>query len=445
MRWTSLGHATWLVEAKGLRLLVDPVLGERHHGGVFAVTPERTIEIGALAPDFVIVSHRHTDHFDLPSLHALARLDPDTVAVTSDPLVESACRRLGFRTVHRVDPMHHISLDGVALLTTRSTAPLEWGLMVATSDGVVWNQIDTVHPSVAAVAVTVREAQRAFRRDDPLALALVRWQPLLEIAAQTAGALAFPYAYYRENLEQAAATGARAFVPTAAGARHVPPYEAMDRLVYPVPEARFLRDLSRRLPNVRVFPGAIGDSYVVEGGEVSCARDAHGMVTTIDGPETRVFSPLTIPALVDPNPRGLDGATVRARLDAWIRGVLSPGLAEVRAARGLRLSLDVRLPDGARDEYTLMDGVVERRLAGDWDALVEIAATYLLDVIEGERNWGDVLLGGMVRGATRAYDVDTRGLHARPIGAIFLYHVLPYDESFERWLERALSRLEGGS
>ena len=32
MRWTSLGHACWLIEAAGLRLLCDPLLGVEHHG-----------------------------------------------------------------------------------------------------------------------------------------------------------------------------------------------------------------------------------------------------------------------------------------------------------------------------------------------------------------------------------------------------------------------------
>jgi len=441
MRWTSLGHATWLLEAGELRILFDPVLFETHHGGVFGVVPPREIDVERLRPDFVIVSHRHTDHFDLPSLEALAKRDPDTVLVTLDPLIVRAARRLGFRTVHEIASGHHVELDGVELFTTPSTAPLEWGVMAATSDGIAWNQIDTVHPSVAAVRDTLADATRAFRRDEPLALAMVRWQPMLEIAAQTGGALGFPYTYYKQNLDQIAATSARALVPTAAGARHLPPYDAMDRLVYPVPEARVLRDLARRVPSARVFPGEIGATFVVEAGETSMERGTE-LVSTTHAAETRNFSPLTVPALVDPDPRGLGRERVRARIDAWVSDTLAPGLARVRTARGLVLCLDVALPGGERDSFTLCDGSVVRGLDGDWDGLVEVAGSYLLDVIDGERNWGDVLLGGMVRGATRAYDVDaTKGLEARPLGVIFLYHVLPYDEAFERWLALSLDRL----
>ncbi len=441
MRWTSLGHATWLLEAGELRILFDPVLFETHHGGVFGVVPPREIAVDRLRPDFVIVSHRHTDHFDLPSLKALAERDPDSVVVAFDPLIVRAARRLGFATVHEIPTGHHIALDGVELFTTPSTAPLEWGVMAATADGVAWNQIDTVHPSVSAVRDTLADAARAFGRQEPLALAMVRWQPMLEIAAQTGGALGFPYAYYRQNLEQIAATSARALVPTAAGARHLPPYDAMDRLVYPVPEARVLRDLARRLPDTRVFAGEIGATFVVEGGQTHVERGTD-LVSTTPAEETRHFSPLTVPALVDPDPRGLGREAVRTRVDAWVREVLAPGLVPVRAARHLVLCLDVALPGGGRDGFTVCDGRVERGLDGDWDGLVEVAGSYLLDVIDGERNWGDVLLGGMVRGATRAYDVDDgKGLEARPLGVIFLYHVLPYDEAFERWLERSLAGL----
>ena len=86
MRWTSLGHACWLIEAAGLRLLCDPLLGVEHHGGVFEISPRRRLHAQALRPDFLLISHRHPDHFDLPSLATLAALDPETVVVTPDEL-----------------------------------------------------------------------------------------------------------------------------------------------------------------------------------------------------------------------------------------------------------------------------------------------------------------------------------------------------------------------
>lgn len=444
VRWTSLGHAAWLVEAGELRLLFDPVLEETHHGGVFGVVPPRTIDVERLAPDFILVSHRHTDHFDLPSLRRLALLDEESVVVTPDPVVARAARRLGFSTVHEVGVGHHVALDGVELFTTPSTAPLEWGAMLATADGIVWNQVDSVLPDVAAVQASVADASRAFRREEPVALALVRWQPMLEIAAQTGTALGFPYGYYRQNLEQIAAIGARTLVPSAAGARHLPPYDAMDRLVYPVSEARVLRDLARRLPDTAVHAPAIGAAYTIAAGRAALEPWSDPLVEIAPADETRLYAPLAVPPVHDPDLDGLGRESVSSRVESWVRDVLAPGMADVRAARGLALCLSVALPGGGTLEYTLRDGAIERRRDHEWDALVEVSGSHLVGVIDGRRNWGDVLLGGLLRGVTRAYDVDDRrGLVARPLGAIFLYHVLPYDAVFERWVDQEVARLVG--
>ena len=96
----------WLCEAAGLRLLFDPLLGPEHHCGVFETVPRRRVHAEALRPDFVLVSHRHPDHFDVPSLHRLARLDPEAVVITPDALVAWAARTLGFRTVHELSLIH---------------------------------------------------------------------------------------------------------------------------------------------------------------------------------------------------------------------------------------------------------------------------------------------------------------------------------------------------
>src|SRR3954470_22969414 len=99
MDWNYFGHAMWLVEAGEVRVLFDPLIDGLHHGGVFEVEPRRVIDVAALRPDFIVVSHQHNDHFDIPSLARLAQLDPDAVILTADELVTHAARTLGFRTV----------------------------------------------------------------------------------------------------------------------------------------------------------------------------------------------------------------------------------------------------------------------------------------------------------------------------------------------------------
>ncbi len=79
LRATWLGHSTVLLELDGLRVLTDPVWGERASPVTFA-GPKRfqpvPIPIAALPPlDAVVVSHDHFDHLDYPTILELSRLD----------------------------------------------------------------------------------------------------------------------------------------------------------------------------------------------------------------------------------------------------------------------------------------------------------------------------------------------------------------------------------
>ncbi|HEY3821546.1 MAG TPA: MBL fold metallo-hydrolase [Polyangiaceae bacterium] len=79
LRATWLGHSTVLLEIDGLRVLTDPVWGERASPVTFA-GPRRfqpvPVAVSALPPlDAVVISHDHFDHLDYPTVLELARLD----------------------------------------------------------------------------------------------------------------------------------------------------------------------------------------------------------------------------------------------------------------------------------------------------------------------------------------------------------------------------------
>jgi L-ascorbate metabolism protein UlaG (beta-lactamase superfamily) len=79
LRVTWLGHSTLLVELDGVRILTDPVWGDRVSPVGFA-GPKRfhpvPVKLEALPPlDAVIVSHDHYDHLDYPTILALAKAD----------------------------------------------------------------------------------------------------------------------------------------------------------------------------------------------------------------------------------------------------------------------------------------------------------------------------------------------------------------------------------
>ncbi|MEZ4227625.1 MAG: MBL fold metallo-hydrolase [Polyangiaceae bacterium] len=77
MRWHYLGHAMWLLELgmASTRILFDPLLDDVHDAGLSRLVPARVLDREGLAPDFIVVSHRHPDHFDVDSLAWLARRD----------------------------------------------------------------------------------------------------------------------------------------------------------------------------------------------------------------------------------------------------------------------------------------------------------------------------------------------------------------------------------
>jgi hypothetical protein len=279
----------------------------------------------------------------------------------------------------------------------------------------------------------------ALDASDGLALALVRWQPMLEVAAQLGRRTAFPYTDYAGLLAAVVATDARVVVPSAAGEAHTREWTAMNRHVYPVGEPRFLRDLAAAAPAIRGLPCRLGGRYRVRGGAVEFTPDvAADMLERHDDADPRRYFPVELPPVRDPGLPDVPEATMRAEVEAWVRGPLARGLAQLDGPE-LRLALEVRFA-AAVDAYTLTvqraSVAVARGLDDDWDGLNVVAGSPLWEVLKARRHWGDVLLAGALRAITRAYRVDVAGLRPLALGDVFLYHGLSYDESFRRAVQR---------
>ena len=80
---TWIGHATLLVQMEHVSFLTDPTWSNRP-SPVTILGPGRFVDPGLrmdeLPPiDFVVISHNHYDHLDLPTLKSLAKLNPATV------------------------------------------------------------------------------------------------------------------------------------------------------------------------------------------------------------------------------------------------------------------------------------------------------------------------------------------------------------------------------
>lgn len=105
LRATWLGHSTTLIEIDGVRVLTDPVWGDRASPSTW-VGPRRfhppPLALDALPPiDAVIISHDHYDHLDLNAVRRLAIRFPDARWFT--PLgVGERVRRAGARLVEEM-------------------------------------------------------------------------------------------------------------------------------------------------------------------------------------------------------------------------------------------------------------------------------------------------------------------------------------------------------
>jgi hypothetical protein len=436
MHLTSLGHASWLIEAAGLRLLCDPLLELDHYCGVFEVTPPRRIHAELLRPDFILVSHAHPDHFDLPSLAALARLDPESVIVTPDALVAETARALGFVTVHQVPAGQKIELDGVTLVTTESLGADEWGVMIGTEDGVAWNQVDSVFegPEHARAVAAASLAALGRSRID---LVLAMGRPMHEIAAQLGTGIGFPYDEYAKLLAELAAIEPAAIIPASSDTAHAAGFGWLNAIVYPVDVERFVRDATRVCPRARVFEPALGGRWTLRGGEVELeARGGEALIELLGPAADRRYRPFAIPELRDCG-EDLDAhrADVRRWIEADLRTALQANYPQFGVEQPLRFVVEARFAEHC-DAYTLtVDGTnasVEAGADPSWDLYNLVAGSMLWEVIAGRRSWGELLLAGNLRAATRAYAITSRGLARANVGEIFLYYALSYDDSIRR-------------
>jgi hypothetical protein len=289
----------------------------------------------------------------------------------------------------------------------------------------VWNLVDTIFSTPADAARLARE----LLGDRPLDLAIAPLEPMCEVALATAGHLGLDEAVYHHLLDTAALAGARFVVPGACGEVFLPPFDAMNRCVFPVSRERACRDLRERWPEVRLVAPAIGERVDLDAEGVGVASSDLG------GPgspslDPRFFRPWDVGPIRDPNLRLVSAGELEARLFAWIEGPLREALARryVSATRELRFALELVFPSGTSTRTLTSRGGLEDALNPDYDAFVSIAASMLLDVIDGRRGWFEPLLGGMVRGVVRR----PAKVGEPPILPIFLYEAIGYRESIER-------------
>ncbi len=439
MRVTLLGHASVLVELDGATCLMDPVLADPFEEGIVVSCPRRTIDVDRLpAIDLLVVSHRHPDHFDLPSL---ARVDRRADAVCpADPLIVYALKELGFENVHPVHPMAEIVGEGFELFPTRSELKSipEMGVVFHDRTGTFWNQVDT--PLADATIDAVRER---FSRVD-LLFAMYASQNFEFFESLTTE---FPAETHARNLETALRIDPHVAVPASAGFRFDGAHDWLNAFLFPISRDRFVRDVHELAPEMPTMVMNPGDVMELDGQAVRHLPSASPVARTEVDDSYRVdFDPTApIPPLCDANADGLPDSELGAAVDDMLTVELGRWAEETGsgdrvlaayAGSHTRYRIDVVFPD-ERIRWLRFDfGGDSLRLdtgsaaAPEADQVHRIAASALVGWVRRTRSFFSVRASSRRYGTAcrMARKADGVTVDPRPLPDLLMYYVLQVAE-----------------
>lgn len=106
-----LGQAGFRLERDGVRVVVDPWLSP-HEDRLIPVAP---LELAADDVDFLLVTHEHLDHLDLPFLPTLLERSPSARVVLPTPLAPLVEGVVPESRLVLVQPGDTLALDGLPL------------------------------------------------------------------------------------------------------------------------------------------------------------------------------------------------------------------------------------------------------------------------------------------------------------------------------------------
>jgi UDP-MurNAc hydroxylase len=411
MRATLIGHACWLFETAAGCFLTDPVLFDPFEEGTVTSCPRRAVRLEQLpALQGIIISHRHLDHFDLPSLAVLDRRVP--VFCPDDPFLLYGLQRLGFRDIRRLAPFVAQQIGGLRLLPTPSLNRdvLEYGLVVQDETGAIVNQVDTF-----LAADTIEHLHREVGQlDVHLAMYASQHFDLFESKRANTAML------HGINLHTASRLAAGCVVPAAAGFRFTDDLAWLNRHVFPISQARFVQDLRQVSPILRIVEVNPGDTLVVMQGQVDVHRQAAAYVAMVED-DTHLIAydaAAPIPALEDRNPAGYGLQGLRE----FAQGIVEVGLPQYLARGittgeqvamqylhyGIVYQVTVVFPDGAHRSWACRfdrQRQTVQRVSDDAvpDARKCIAASALVDLCLGRRSYFAVRT--QARRSVQVYDV----------------------------------------
>lgn len=146
---TALGHACYLIKTGGTRILTDPWLVDPIFGGFVRHEPPLTLNPSDLPHlDAIAISHAHLDHFNAPTLAALADRN---VLVIHPPItrteLDTNLEALGFRNRLVLDDWETTTVGAIQVTATPSIDTLdECAFLFRSEGGSFWDGADAPQP-----------------------------------------------------------------------------------------------------------------------------------------------------------------------------------------------------------------------------------------------------------------------------------------------------------
>jgi len=410
-----IGHASILVRTQDHTILMDPVLWDPHQEGLFDVCPKREVLHQYLPrPDFLIISHKHLDHFDIRSLAAL----PKTVKVLipQDELIERCLSKLGYQKIYKLNDFSEIKVGATRIMTTNSANKVpEFGVVFADESGVFWNQVDTDVSSNTIDFVLSRYSRVDF--------VLATWQPMLELSYQFNRSMTFPYAAYNQLLDNLRAIKPKAIAPGANAFKYIGGSSWLNRVVFPVTREQFCRDVRLLCPELKesIYELDPGDTLTLAHGTFQNQPGGCEFVRKIGGDREELdFYPVAVGRdMVDTIQEGVTPAILRKTIDEEVEKDLllfikdHPTLFAEHYRWKVIYQLTVIFPDGATKwSFDFSESAVRMRRARSPLANLHsiITASGFYGLLKGVHGWDYVIMGGYYRRFNKIYAVTDFGL-----------------------------------
>ena len=262
MKLESCGHAFWIVQCDSIRILFDPVFSDPFEQGTVTACPSRAFISDIPEYDLVYISHRHLDHFHIPTLKRIKKDVP--ILIPNDELTILSIKQLGFTNIHIMTPFipYHIKGENssLTLYPTPSVSDvfMEYGLLIVekTQQGTftLFNQVDTPLSEECIAKI------HSIAPHIDIHLAMYASQDFGWFHGQSSELSQT----YTQNLYAAQKIGAKTIIPAAAGFRFVDRYQFLNQLLFPISAQRFIDDIRTLCLDSQCFAVHPGDKLIVD-------------------------------------------------------------------------------------------------------------------------------------------------------------------------------------